>query len=141
MTDEANNIATNFSLCDSMCSTVEKWLLLSQLLVRNLDETTRSVYKENVRIGEALQIHMQEEKKLKKLREKLEEQNQVLSDEKEMNDMVIKEKVSETKQQKRLIKEVRGNLLISMAYCRCQKCEWANMHMYVIYTSRISSWI
>ena len=74
------------------------------------------MYKENVRIGEALQIHMQEEKKLKKLREKLEEQNQVLSDEKEMNDMVIKEKVSETKQQKRLIKEVRDNLLISMAY-------------------------
>ena len=77
------------------------------VLYRNLDETTRSVYKENVRIGEALQIHMEEEKKLKRIRDKLQEENQGLKDEKEMNDLVIKEKVSQTKAQKKAIKEVR----------------------------------
>ena len=81
-------------------------LNVSFLLHRNLDETTRSVYKENVRVSEALQYHFGEGEKLKRLKEQLQEENELLQAEKEMNDMVIKEKVAETKAQKKQIKEV-----------------------------------
>ena len=74
---------------------------------RNLDETTKSVYKENVRLNEALSYHMAEGDKLKVVRQKLEEQNEHLISEKEMNEMVIKEKVAQAKSQKQQIKEVR----------------------------------
>lgn len=78
------------------------------LIYRNLDETTRSVYKENVRINEALQFHMQEGEKLKKIKTRLDAENEELLGEKELNSMVIKEKVSQSKQQKLKIKEVNG---------------------------------
>ena len=72
-----------------------------------MDETTRSVYKENVRISEALLIHMQEADKLKVMKEKLEKQLEETSGEKDLNEMLVREKVQESKHQKRLIKEVR----------------------------------
>ena len=77
-----------------------------KLFHSNLDETTRSVYKENVRVNEALQYHMQEGEKLKRVKDQLQEENDLLRAEKEMNDMVIKEKVSQSKTQKHQIKEV-----------------------------------
>ena len=73
----------------------------------NLDETTRSVYKENVRVSEALSYHMDEGEKLKRLRAKLEAENERLLNEKELNDMMIQEKVQQVQQQKSAIKEVR----------------------------------
>lgn len=77
------------------------------LIYRNLDETTRSVYKENVRVSEALQYHVAEGDKLKRLKEQLQDDNDKLRADEEMNNMVIKEKVSESKTQKKQIKEVR----------------------------------
>lgn len=64
------------------------------------------MYKENVRISEALAIHVEEEKKLKKIRQKLEEDAERLQQENDMNQLVIRDKVSETKSQKKCIKEV-----------------------------------
>ena len=74
---------------------------------RNLDETTRSVYKENVRISEALVIHMQEADKLRVMKDRLEKDLEEMSGEKDLNEMLVKEKVQESKHQKRMIKEVR----------------------------------
>ena len=76
------------------------------LCFRNLDETTKSVYKENVRLSEALNYHMKEGELLKKERERLKEESERLMGEKEVNDMMVQEKVIQAKQQKELIKEV-----------------------------------
>ena len=65
------------------------------------------MYKENVRVNEALSYHMEEGDKLKKIQAKLEKENESLKSEKEMNDMMIQEKVSQGKTQKQHIKQVR----------------------------------
>lgn len=75
--------------------------------VSNLDETTRSVYKENVRVNAALEYHVAESKDLKKVKETLEVENQELETEKELNGMIVQEKVVESKHQKKLITELR----------------------------------
>jgi hypothetical protein len=64
------------------------------------------VYKENVRVNEALSYHVAEGDKLKNLTSNLEKDNQELISEKELNELVIKEKVSQAKHQKATIKEV-----------------------------------
>ena len=77
----------------------------------NLDETTKSVYKENVRLSEALTYHMKEGEMLKKERQRLTEESEHLLGEKEVNDMMVQEKVIQAKQQKDIIKDVSGWLL------------------------------
>lgn len=76
-------------------------------LFRNLDETTKSVYKENVRLSEALSYHMKEGEVLKKLRDKLQEENEQLRGDKELNDMMVQEKIVQVKQQKEQIRQVK----------------------------------
>jgi len=74
---------------------------------RNLDETTKSVYKENVRLSEALSYHMKEGEVLTKAREKLEEEVAALRGDKQVNDVLVQEKVAQSKNQKQQIREVR----------------------------------
>ena len=64
------------------------------------------MYKENVRLSEALNYHMKEGEVLKKKVSKLEEENEQLKGDKELNDMMVQEKVVQVKQQKELIREV-----------------------------------
>ncbi|KAK3716448.1 hypothetical protein QZH41_019378, partial [Actinostola sp. cb2023] len=64
----------------------------SSLNKSNLDETTRSVYKENVCINAALEFHVKEGHELKKERDNLFEQNKELLSEKELNGMIVQEK-------------------------------------------------
>ena len=73
---------------------------------RNLDETTKSVYKENVRLSESLNYHMKEGEMLKKIKERLEEENEKLKGDKELNEMMVQEKVVQTKNQKQQIRDV-----------------------------------
>lgn len=81
------------------------------------------MYKENVRVNEALQYHMAEGEKLNRLKDQLQEENDLLRAEKEMNDMVIKEKVSESKTQKKQIKEVYICVyLIGVVYFEILNC-------------------
>ncbi|KAK3708366.1 hypothetical protein QZH41_014832, partial [Actinostola sp. cb2023] len=75
--------------------------------ISNLDETTRSVYKENVRINAALEFHVKEGHELKKERDNLFEQNKELLSEKELNGMIVQEKVVESKQQHKRITELQ----------------------------------
>ncbi|XP_064602110.1 basal body-orientation factor 1-like [Liolophura sinensis] len=74
--------------------------------IANLDDTTRSVYKENVRLSESLQYHMREGEMLKKIRARLEEENETLKGDKELNDAMVQEKVAQVKQQKTQIKQL-----------------------------------
>ncbi|XP_052697858.1 basal body-orientation factor 1-like isoform X3 [Crassostrea angulata] len=74
--------------------------------ISNLDETTKSVYKENVRLSEALSYHMKEGEVLKKLRDKLQEENEQLRGDKELNDMMVQEKIVQVKQQKEQIRQL-----------------------------------
>lgn len=73
--------------------------------IANLDETTKSVYKENVRLSEALNYHMKEGEVLKKKVARLDEENESLKGDKELNDMLIQEKVTQVKKQKEQIRE------------------------------------
>ena len=59
-----------------------------------------------MRLSEALNYHMKEGELLKKERKRLIEESDRLLDEKEVNDMMVQEKVIQAKQQKDLIKEV-----------------------------------
>lgn len=75
-------------------------------IVRNLDETTKSVYKENVRLSESLNYHMKEGDMLKHERQRLSEQNEKLMSQKELSDTLVQEKVIQAKQHKETIKGV-----------------------------------
>ena len=73
---------------------------------RNLDEATKSVYKENVRITKALNYHTEEGEQLRKLKERLERENDQLKGDKEIDDLLIQRKVAQARHNKRLVKEV-----------------------------------
>ena len=51
------------------------FLLIPHSLHRNLDERTREVYRENVRMSKALALHMAREEELQRKTEKLEMAN------------------------------------------------------------------
>ena len=51
----------------------------------------------------------QEGERLKKIKERLDEENKDLRSEKEMNELVIQQKVAQSQQQKQTIKEVKSN--------------------------------
>ncbi|XP_039247891.2 basal body-orientation factor 1-like [Styela clava] len=75
--------------------------------IANLDETTRSVYKENVRLNEALSYHIKESQDLRTERDKLQREVEELRAHKELNDATVKEKVTESKQNKQLIANLK----------------------------------
>ena len=82
--------------------------IISDIFVcaRNLDEATKSVYKENVRITKALNYHTEEGEQLRKLKERLERENDQLKGDKEIDDLLIQRKVAQSRHNKRLVKEV-----------------------------------
>ena len=77
---------------------------------RNLDDRTRNVYRENVRMAEALGLHMEHEESLQKSKGQLEMANRQLMAEKELNQQLVQDKISQARQHKKLIKDlqVRG---------------------------------
>ncbi|XP_071490868.1 basal body-orientation factor 1-like [Diadema antillarum] len=87
--------------------------------ISNLDETTRSVYKENVRLNEALNYHVKEADELKAEKEKLLTENSQLKGDRELQDQLIQEKVVESKKQKKVIKELQekvSSLEVSLSH-------------------------
>ncbi|XP_077997345.1 basal body-orientation factor 1-like [Glandiceps talaboti] len=75
--------------------------------IANLDETTRSVYKENVRLNEALTYHMKESDEMKKAKEALEEELAEIKGQKDVNDHLVEDKVVEAKRQKQQIRDLQ----------------------------------
>lgn len=79
---------------------------------RNLDETTKSVYKENVHLSEAISFHTAQSQRLQKKVDALERENASLQSDKELNGWLVQEKVSEAKRHRRQIKDVSERKLM-----------------------------
>ncbi|KAL2916636.1 hypothetical protein HK105_203748 [Polyrhizophydium stewartii] len=75
--------------------------------VLNLKDTTKEVYKENIRMAEALRYHVQEGEELAKMNAELVEANRQLTEEKDLHNVVVKEKIMQTKKQEQEIKELK----------------------------------
>ncbi len=76
------------------------------MFFRSLDETTRNVYTENVDLIDSLQIYKQDLDELQKIKEHLTRLIATTSNDKEMNEILIKEKVEQIQKQNNIIKEV-----------------------------------
>ena len=73
----------------------------------NLDERTREVYRENVKMAEALSLHMESEEALRRAKDSLEMSNRQLVAEKELNQELVKDKIAQARHQKRTIKDLQ----------------------------------
>ncbi|XP_061467700.1 basal body-orientation factor 1 isoform X3 [Rhineura floridana] len=78
--------------------------------IMQLDNAGRAVFTENVRLHEALGFHMKETEELQKVKQKLEEKNASLLQEKETNDILVQEKVLQITQQKALIQDLQNKV-------------------------------
>ncbi|XP_042301527.1 basal body-orientation factor 1 isoform X2 [Sceloporus undulatus] len=85
-----------------------------------LDNAGKAVFTENVRLHEALGYHMKETEELQKIKQKLEEDNAFLLQEKEINDILVREKITQITKQKTQILELEN---------RVKKLETAVNHM------------
>lgn len=65
--------------------------------LKNIKEATKDVYKENVKMVEALRYHIEESEMLSRHNVELLEHNQRLRDEKEVSDLLVREKVMSSK--------------------------------------------
>uniref|UniRef100_A0A8C4VP18 Basal body-orientation factor 1 n=1 Tax=Gopherus evgoodei TaxID=1825980 RepID=A0A8C4VP18_9SAUR len=72
-----------------------------------LDSTGRAVFKENVRLQEALAYHLKETEELKKIKQQLEEDKAFLLQEKETNASLVQEKVRQVTLQKAQIQALQ----------------------------------
>lgn len=73
--------------------------------VQNLDDTTRNIYRENVRLTESLSLHMKESEELKKTLADLENRVESLTATQDMNDNITREKVQQVKNQRKSLRE------------------------------------
>ena len=64
------------------------------------------MYKENVHLSEALGQHIEQSEYLKKKTRALERENESLKSDKELNRLLVQEKVSESKRHRKQIKDV-----------------------------------
>jgi len=79
--------------------------------ISNLDETTKSIYKENVRLNESLGYHVKAAEDLKVSNEKLVQENEILQGEKDMNSFIVEEKITQTKSLQKQFKEASKRVL------------------------------
>ncbi|KAM4690626.1 basal body-orientation factor 1 [Rhinophrynus dorsalis] len=78
--------------------------------IMQLDEAGRSVFKENVRLKEAFSYHMNEVNNLKKAKEELENGKELLLQQKEINDLLVQEKVLQASQKKAQVQELQQKI-------------------------------
>ena len=67
--------------------------------VLNLKETTKEVFKENIRMAEALRYHVEQGDELTKANTKLSVTNRQLEEEQDLHNVIVKEKIHQTKEQ------------------------------------------
>ncbi|XP_041071232.1 basal body-orientation factor 1-like isoform X2 [Carcharodon carcharias] len=75
--------------------------------IMNLSERTRCVFKENIRLHEMVKIYKIDEEQMKKSQKILKEKSTQLASEKETNELLVKEKVSNSMQQRKMINELK----------------------------------
>lgn len=85
----------------------------------NLDETTRTVHKENVALAERLSEFMKEEEVLKGLNNRLRDENSLLTAEAENSEALLKEKTSDSRKKANKISEV-NNGSIKLIHHSCK---------------------
>ncbi|KAJ3260990.1 hypothetical protein HK103_006945 [Boothiomyces macroporosus] len=78
--------------------------------VSNLKHTTKDVYKENIRISEALLYHVQDGQELGRINTDLENQNKQLLQEKELHSVIVKEKIIHSRNQEIEIKQLKQKI-------------------------------
>lgn len=67
--------------------------------VLNLKDTTKDVIKDNLRIAEALKLHLEHGQELIKSNAALTAANRIMSDNQSLHNLVVKEKIQQAKQQ------------------------------------------
>jgi len=70
---------------------------ICKLLYSNLDDTTRTVYKENIKYAEELSGRIKEAEALRKIHSRIKEENNLLLAEKENSEALIAEKANDRK--------------------------------------------
>ncbi|XP_055362021.1 basal body-orientation factor 1-like isoform X2 [Betta splendens] len=75
-----------------------------------LDDAARSVFKENVRLNEALKYHIRETEELLKMTNALEKQNALLALDKNTADLLVKKNVAEMKAQREELHKLRAKV-------------------------------
>ncbi|KAJ1505286.1 hypothetical protein HMI54_006108 [Coelomomyces lativittatus] len=79
--------------------------------VAALDETTKEIYRENLKLTDELKNHVTSEEEIMKQNSKLTKLNSQLSQQKETNDLIVREKISMTKAQNQTIRELEGKIM------------------------------
>ena len=79
--------------------------------ISNLTETQRTVFKENVRMAEALRFHIQEREDLTKQNSHLQEVHKSMGEEKKLHDEIVKQKILQTKSQTLRIQELEKKII------------------------------
>ena len=74
---------------------------------RGLDENTRNIYKQNVDLIESLRIYKREFEQLQNSKDKLTKEFSSITNDREINDHLVKEKIEKVQRQQKTIKEVR----------------------------------
>ena len=73
-----------------------------------MNETSRHIYQENIELKDALRVHQQQMNELKKVDEQLARYLINGSNDKELNERLIQEKLEQIEKQTHSIDEVRG---------------------------------
>lgn len=81
----------------------------------NLDERTREVYRENIKMSKALSLHLESEESLRRAKERLEISNRQLTAEKELNQRLVKDKIAQARHQKKTIKDLQVRFVYAFA--------------------------
>ncbi|XP_007904217.1 basal body-orientation factor 1 [Callorhinchus milii] len=76
----------------------------------NLENKTRCVFKENVRLTGTVKVYIKEAEYLKKINQHLKDQNMQLFSQKETSEVLVKEKLLEVKQLKDQIQQLQKNM-------------------------------
>ncbi|XP_051249908.1 basal body-orientation factor 1 isoform X1 [Dicentrarchus labrax] len=75
-----------------------------------LDDASRSVFKENVRLNEALKYHIKEAEELQKLTHSLEKENALLEVDKNTIELLVKKNAAQMEAQKKEISKLRAKV-------------------------------
>lgn len=78
--------------------------------VANLKDTTKEVYKENLRLAESLSFHVQEGEELAKQNKELVQANRQLIEEKDLHNVIVKEKILQSKSQSQEVKDLYAKI-------------------------------
>ncbi|XP_065885186.1 basal body-orientation factor 1-like [Dysidea avara] len=78
--------------------------------ISNLDHQTKEIYRKNVQICDALELHTEDAERLKKLNEVMFMENKQLKAEKELGETLVQEKVVQARHHKKLVSQLQDKV-------------------------------